>query len=165
MKLAFAVILFISYPANMNPESKAGTIRAAELAHNLRSVIGRLIRRLRDQAHVGDLTVSQISALSRLENEGPMTVTALAKAEAMRPQSMGANVAALTAAGLVESAQDPNDGRQMLLSLTRTCREMVAAGRAKREDWLARTIAEKLSAPEQEHLLRAVQLLERLADE
>lgn len=148
----------------MNPQSKAGTLRA-DLAHNLRSVTGRLKRRLREQARVGGLTVSQISALSRLESEGPMTVTALAKAEAMRPQSMGANVAALTAAGLAQSAPDPKDGRQMLLSLTRTCREMLAASRATREDWLARTIAEKLSGQERDLLRRAVSLLERLAGE
>src|ERR1700736_7080276 len=110
--------------------------RASALAAELRVLIGKLKRRLREQAHLGDLTWSQMSALSRLEREGPATVTTLARAEGMRPQSMGANISVLEATGLVSGVPDPTDGRQIILSLTAACREWLKTGRAAREDWL-----------------------------
>jgi DNA-binding MarR family transcriptional regulator len=136
---------------------------ALALAVDLRVVIGQLRRRLREQASFGDLTFSQTSVLSRLDREGPATVTSLARAEGMRPQSMGATVSALQAAGLVSGSPDPKDGRQTILSLTPTCQEWLKAGRAAREDWLFRTIQSKLSPAEQEELASAVELLKRLS--
>jgi DNA-binding MarR family transcriptional regulator len=76
---------------------------------------------------------------------------------------MGANVAALEAAGLISGIPDPNDGRQTILSLTAACRQKVKAGRAAREDWLFRAIQTNLTPAEQEELARAVELLKRLA--
>ena len=136
------------------------------LAGELRVLSGKLKRRLREQAELrdGDLTWSQVSVLSRLDREGPATVTSLARAEVMRSQSMGVIVAALEAAGLVQGTPDPNDGRQTLLSLTEACRERVKAGRAAREDWLCRVIRAKLSPVEQRQLADALKLLERIVE-
>jgi DNA-binding MarR family transcriptional regulator len=138
--------------------------RASALAAELRVLIGKLKRRLREEAHSGDLTLSQTSVLSRLEREGPATVTTLARAEGVRPQSMGATVSDLEAAGLVSGAPDPADGRQTILSLTAACREMIKASRTAREDWLFRAIRTKLAPTEQEALATGVELLKRLAD-
>jgi DNA-binding MarR family transcriptional regulator len=136
----------------------------AALAGELRVVVGKLIRRLREHAQKGELTWSQISVIVRLDREGPMTVTALARAEGVRPQSMGATVAALEAAGFVTGAPDPADGRQTILSLTDACRTWLQASRAAREDWLFRTLQARLSPAEQAELASAVELLKRLAD-
>ena len=138
--------------------------RASALATELRVLAGRLKRRLRDDTHLSDLTGSQISVLSRLDRDGPATVTNLARAEGMRPQSMGANVSALEAAGLVSGAPDPNDGRQTILSLTPTCRKWIDAGRAARQDWLFRAIQTHLAPDEQEQLASAVELLKRIIE-
>jgi DNA-binding MarR family transcriptional regulator len=140
------------------------TARASALAAELRVLISQLKRRLREQSSLGDLTESQIAVLRRLDSDGPATVTALARAESMRPQSMGANVAALEAAGLISGTPDPNDGRQTILSLTAACRQKVKAGRMAREDWLFRAIQTNLAPAEQEELARAVELLRRLAE-
>jgi len=161
MKVAFAVCLHTSYIAAMDsPDDSA----AHALAGELRVLIGRLRRRLREQADPGDLTWSQTAVLSRLDREGPATVSTLARAEGVRPQSMGATVAGLEAAGLVIGAPDPSDGRQTILSLTPACREWVRAGRAAREDWLFRAIQTELSAEEQARLIGVVDLLRRIAD-
>jgi DNA-binding MarR family transcriptional regulator len=141
----------------------AAPVTPAGLAADLRVVIGKLKRRLQSQASLGDLTNSQIAVLAQLEREGPATVTTLARTEGMRPQSMGANVAALEAAGHLIGTPDPDDGRQTLWSLTPTCRDWIAAGRAERQDWLARTLQARLTLQEQADLARAVVLLERLA--
>jgi DNA-binding MarR family transcriptional regulator len=134
------------------------------IAGELRVQLGRLMRRLREQANMGDITPSQRAALLRLQSDGPATATQLAEAENMRPQSMGAIVTALEAAGLVSGAPDPADGRKTILSLTPACLEWVKAGRAAREDWLSRAMQQTLSTAEQQELARAVQLLKRLAD-
>jgi DNA-binding MarR family transcriptional regulator len=138
--------------------------RADELATELRTVLGRVSRRLREQAGAGELTWSQTAVLGRLERDGPATVSSLAKAAGMRPQSMGANVAALEAAGLVSGAPDPSDGRQTLLSLTDRCRDWIKATRTAKEDWLSRAIRMRFSPEELQDLGKAAALLKRLAE-
>jgi DNA-binding MarR family transcriptional regulator len=138
--------------------------RAAALATDIRTVIGKLKRRLREQANVGELTPSQVSALQRLEKDGPATTSSLARAEAMRPQSMAAIVSALDADGLVAGNPDPADGRQTILSLTERGRKLIEERRAARQDWLSRTIQARLTMAEQKTLAAALTLLERLSD-
>jgi DNA-binding MarR family transcriptional regulator len=140
-------------------------VRASVLAQELRGLLGSLKRRLREHGHGTDLTPSQMSVLLRLERDGPATVSGLARAEGMRPQSMGPIIAALTAAELVGSSADPADRRQTLLSLTPACREWVREGRVARQDWLTRRIHERLSPREQEELASAAALLKRLIED
>jgi DNA-binding MarR family transcriptional regulator len=137
---------------------------ASALAADLRALVGKLKRRLREQAHDGDLTASQISALVRLDKDGPLTVTALARAEGVRPQSMGPTISALEDAGHVGRAPDPLDARQTLLSLTPRCRDWIAASRTARQDWLVHAILGQLAPIEQRHLASAIELLKRLVD-
>jgi DNA-binding MarR family transcriptional regulator len=138
---------------------------AAALAQELRALLGKLKRRLREQAHVGDLTPSQVSVLLRLEKDGPATASSLARAEGMRPQSIGPVIAALEATGFVSGAPDPTDGRQTILSLTDACRKWAQEGRAARQDWLCRIIQTRFSPQEQKGLTAAVDLLKRLVDD
>ncbi len=137
---------------------------AATLAAELRLVLSALRRRLREQADDGDLTSAQKSVLLRLERDGPATGSALARAEGMRPQSMGAIVAALETAGYVAGAPDPADGRQTIVSLTDRFRRWVSAARTARQDWLQRGLEARLTAPERRQLAGAVELLKRLLD-
>jgi DNA-binding MarR family transcriptional regulator len=134
------------------------------LAGELRVVIGRLVRRAREAAHAGDFTHAQKSVLLRLERDGPATVSMLARAEGVRPQSMRTTVSALEAAGAVHGKPDPKDGRQTFLSLTPSFLKIVKAGRAAKEDWLFRALQAQLSPREHEQLAAAVKLLSRLAD-
>jgi len=138
--------------------------RASALAAELHALSGKLKRRLRALASAGDLTPSQTSVLMHLDREGPTTVTALARTEGVRSQSMGATVAVLEAAGMVGGSPDPKDGRQTILSLTPACRELIRRGRAARHDWLFGAIQTKLTPEEQEQLAAAMSLLNRLVD-
>ena len=138
--------------------------RLPTLAGELRVSIGKLIRRVREQAHPGDFTFAQKSVLLRLERDGLATVSALARAESVRPQSMRITVASLEKMGLVSGKQDPTDGRQTFFSLTAACRETLRSSRAAREDWLVRALQAQLTPREQEQLAAAVELLKRLAD-
>lgn len=151
--------------AAMEDPKKHRSPDPAAIATELRATFGKLKRRLREQADAGDLPPSQVSVLLRLEKDGAATTSSLARAEGMRPQSMASVIAALEAAGLVRGAPDPKDGRQTLLSLTEACRTWIGEARARRQDWLSRTIAARLTAQEQDHLAAAVALIKRLIDD
>jgi DNA-binding MarR family transcriptional regulator len=145
-------------------KGNSGSARALALAGELRLLISQLKRRLREQTHLGNYTWSQAAVVIRLERDGPSTVSALARAEGVRQQSMGATISALEEAGLVSGSPDPADGRQTILSLTDSCRELIKATRAAKEDWLFRAIQTKLSPAEQEEVATALELLKRLAE-
>jgi len=139
--------------------------RASALALELRASLGKLKRKLRGQAGHEDLTSSQVSVVLRLEKDGPATVSNLARAQAMRPQSMSAVIAPLEAAGLVSGTRDPNDGRQTLFSLTKMCRKRIQERRAAKQDWLTRTIQTRLSTQDREKLAAALAILARLVED
>jgi DNA-binding MarR family transcriptional regulator len=136
-----------------------------DIAAELRALVGHLKRRMREQSDGNDLTPSQASVLLRLERDGEATVSALSRAEGVRPQSMRATVAALEAAGHVAGRQDPVDGRQTIISITDECRRWIAESRIARQDWLARQLAAKLTRDECVHVTETLQLLRRLVDD
>jgi DNA-binding MarR family transcriptional regulator len=145
------------------PKTDAGL--ASKLAAELRTTLGHLKRKLRKHGGQYDLTSSQIAVILRLEEDGPATVSSLARAEGMRPQSMSAVMAPLEAMGFVVGAADPNDGRKTLMSLTKACKKSIEDGRAARQDWLAQAIQQKLSSQEQKKLSSAIRLLARLTED
>lgn len=138
--------------------------RLTALAEDLRVAVSRLVRRWREQANAGDFTNAQKSVILRLERDGPATVSMLARAEAVRPQSMRITVAALEAAGVVSGKPDPKDGRQTFVGLTPSFVKILKTGRAAKEDWLFRALKAQLTPREHEKLATSVNLLSRLAD-
>jgi DNA-binding MarR family transcriptional regulator len=136
----------------------------ASLAADLRIAGGKLVRRLREQSHAGDFTSPQKSVLLRLDRDGPATVSALARAEGIRPQSMRVTVAALDALNVIAGKPDPADGRQTLVDLTPAFRKTIRASQAAKDDWLVHALKTQLSRAEQNELTSAVKLLQRLAD-
>ena len=134
-----------------------------EIAAALRVSIGRLRRRLRQVRTGDDLTMPESSALARLDRTGPATPGALAKAEQISPQSMGATLAALEARGLVERHADPADGRRVVLSVTGAGLELLRNKRGARIEQMAQALSAGFTAAELRHLAAAAPLLERLA--
>lgn len=149
----------------MNPPRPDPRIAQAQAtARELRGLIGKLKRQLREKVGIEGLTLSQIAVLIHLDRQGSATVSELARAENVRPQSMGATVAGMQSLGLVSGAPDPDDGRRTLLSLTKLAHDKIRANRAAREDWLFHAIRDRFSAGEQDALARGVELLKRLAE-
>jgi len=133
----------------------------ALVASQLRVVIGQLIRRLRAEH---GFPLSQGAVLGRLDRQGPQSVSDLAIAERVRPQSMAQTVGDLEAEGHVTRTPDPVDRRRAVVQLTEQGREVLRADRRRREGWIARAIADDFSPQEQELLRDAVELLRRLAE-
>jgi hypothetical protein len=76
----------------------------APLAADLRVAVGQLIRRLRAE---NLFPLSQTWVLGRLDREGAASVSDLAQALRVRPQSMAQTVGDLEAEGMVERNPDP----------------------------------------------------------
>jgi DNA-binding MarR family transcriptional regulator len=129
----------------------------------LTQAVGLLVRRVRAATASHELSWSESAVLGRLAREGPATTAELARAEAVRPQSMGTTIAALAAMGLVERRPHPTDGRQIHIQLT----AQGAATRQRIKDakhtWLAQAVAE-LEPRDRETLLAAGAILKRLAE-
>lgn len=138
-------------------------LEVTRAAGDLRALVGRLARRLRQTSVVGELTLSQASVLSLLEREGPATPGVLATRERISPQSMGAILISLEALGLVSRTPDPTDGRSLVISLTEAGLQVVQGARRHREERLAHALADHFTAEEQQVLIAALPLLERLA--
>ena len=131
---------------------------SAQLAAMLRDSITRLNRRLRRARPMGDLTVTQFSALTSLELAGALSPRELAEAERVQPPTLTKIVAKLEDRGLVQRAPHPTDGRQVILSATEAGRAVVAEKQRKNDEWLAKRLT-TLTAEERETLRRAAEIL------
>lgn len=125
--------------------------------------IGQLLRRLRAEFNPDGLSWSQTVVLSLLDKAGPMTTADLARAESVKPQSMGATLSDLERDGLVSRRAHPTDGRQVLFALTPAGIAARNKRSAAKQKWLLDAMA-KLSPAEQQTLLSSAALIRRLGD-
>jgi DNA-binding MarR family transcriptional regulator len=89
-----------------------------EIATLLHDQFSRLTRQLRNLELPQGMTPERLSALSVIEKRGPISVTALADKEMVRPATMSRMVSALVDEGLVKRSEDKSDGRGVLVSAT-----------------------------------------------
>jgi len=125
--------------------------------------MGVLLRRVRGEARSEGLSWSQAAALARLDRTGAMTTAELARAEMVKPQSMGSLLAELEQEGLVQRQPHPTDGRQILFSLTAAGTEARRQRHAAKLAWLTAEI-DRLDAEEQRTLLAGIALVRRLGE-
>jgi DNA-binding MarR family transcriptional regulator len=125
--------------------------------------IGLLVRRVRAAAASHELSLTESAVMRRLDQDGPATTAELARAEGMKPQSMGATIAGLEKRGLVERRPHPTDGRQMNLQLTAKGAAVRKSVRDAKRTWLAQGVAQ-LDKREQETLFAAGEIIKRLAE-
>jgi DNA-binding MarR family transcriptional regulator len=135
-----------------------------QLTVRLRDAITRLNRRLRQERPVGDLTVTQLSALTSLRIGGALTPRELSDAERVQPPTMTKIVSKLEERGLVQRSPHPTDGRQVLLSPTEEGIAVIDSYQRVRDVWLSARLA-GLTPEEGDTVARAASILERLARE
>ena len=135
---------------------------ADELAKMLREAIQRLNRRVRQARPVGDLTFSQLSALTSLQLAGALTPRELADTERVQPPTMTKIVGRLEDRGLVVRTRHPTDGRQVILTATELGRAVHAQFEQARNEWLAVQLA-RLTPAERDTLAHAAAILQEVA--
>lgn len=133
-------------------------------AHEIRTSLFRLVRRMRQERPEGEVSYSQLNVLGWLEREGPMTNADLAAAERVTPQTMMRATADLVATELISRADNPADRRQVLLKITPAGITLVREDRRRRDTFLAQAMASTLTPTERELLRLAAGLMDKLSE-
>jgi DNA-binding MarR family transcriptional regulator len=123
--------------------------------------VGLLVRRVRAAAASHELSLTESAVMGRLAKEGPATTADLARAEGVKPQSMGTTIAALEEMGMVERKPHPTDGRQVNIDLTFKGVAVRKDTRDAKRTWLAQAIAQ-LDDKDRETLFEAGEIIRRL---
>lgn len=131
-------------------------------SQKLAQSVVRLSRRLRQERH-SDLTPTQLSVLGALRTKGPLSPSAIAAHERVQPPSITRTINCLADAGLVARDPNPDDGRQIIVSISEAGEGVLASERARRDQWLAIRFAE-LSTAERKLLRDATDLLDRITE-
>lgn len=133
-------------------------------SNELSLAIGQLRRRLRAEANnPNELNLAEAGVLTRLERVGWMTTADLARAEAMRPQSMGTILIGLQQKGLVQRRPHATDRRQIEFALTSAGIEARRERKTAKREWLLAAIA-RLTPQEQQALMTAIPLIKKLGE-
>ena len=130
---------------------------------DLTQAIGLLVRRVRAAAASHELSLTESAVMARLGKDGPATIADLARAESMKPQSMGAAIAALEEMGMVRRNPHHTDGRQVNIELTAQGEAVRQSTRDAKRTWLAQAIAQ-LDEQEQQTLFKAGEIIIRLVE-
>ena len=130
---------------------------------DLTQALGLLVRRIRAAAASHELSLTEAAVMARLDRDGPATTAELARAERMKPQSMGTTIAALEELGMVERKPHPTDGRQVNIALTPKGLAIRNTSKDAKRTWLAQAIIQ-LNEDERETLFKAGDILKRLAE-
>jgi len=142
--------------------------QVTDLSGDLQRVLSKLFSVLRrgdtSRGNAGDLTLAQLSILLTLLDRGPIRMTELAAHERVRTPTTTVAIRRLEKLGLVKRSRDPSDLRAVLVEVTPEGlvqhREALAARRARLAAMLG-----KLTDEERDTLKKALQPLERLADQ
>ncbi|WP_213991410.1 MarR family transcriptional regulator [Sodalis sp. dw_96] len=132
--------------------------------NDLMHAVGLLVRRTRNESYAGELSMTESMVMARLANDGPATTAALARAEGIKPQSMGTTITSLEDMGIVKRTPHATDGRQMLIELTLKGVRLRNKNREAKQLWLSRAIAE-LKPEERNTLFKAAGIVKRLAEQ
>jgi DNA-binding MarR family transcriptional regulator len=129
---------------------------------DLIQALGLLVRRARAAAAKHELSLTEAAVMKRLATDGPATTADLARAESMKPQSMGATILALEEMGMVARKPHPTDGRQVNIELTAKGAAVRKSTRDAKRTWLIQAITQ-LNQHERETLFAAGEIIKRLA--
>ncbi|MGB8403505.1 MAG: MarR family transcriptional regulator [Mycobacterium sp.] len=134
------------------------------LANDLSLAVMRLARQLRFRRPDSPVSLTQLSALATLAQNGPMTPGALAVRERVRPPSMTRVIASLVDLGFVERSAHPDDGRQVLVAVSPEGTELFEAEKSASREWLQRRLDE-LRPEDRLTLLAAADLMFAMINE
>jgi DNA-binding MarR family transcriptional regulator len=127
----------------------------------LHEQFARLTRQLRNIELPQGMTPERLSALSVIEKRGPISVTALADNEMVRPATMSRMLSALVDEGLVKRREDKNDGRGVLVAATAKGRRAFYRAQEQRLQHFAQVLT-SLSGEQLAAMRQLTTALERL---
>lgn len=135
-----------------------------EEAALVRRAVQRLARRLRRERPHDGLSLTKLSLLAQLMDQGPLTSGELARQGRTTPQALTRSIEALVKDELVRRTRNTQDKRQQMLTITDAGFEALGKDAAPRDAFLERAMADLLTPAERQVLVVAAGLMVRLAD-
>lgn len=135
------------------------------VAAELRPVLLKLSRQLRQEVHARGVTAAEVTLLIQIAKHPGIGIADLAKLEGVSRPRISKMVQKLYVDGLVYRHQEPaEDRRRVGTAVTPRGRDVLASVRRRRTAWLAERL-QGLSPDELERLEAAVEPLAKLLEE
>ncbi len=133
------------------------------VANQLRPVLLRLARELRQETDGLGVTTRQATLLWQIRSRPGLSLRELAAEEGISPPAMSGHVDRLERAGLLERERSSDDRRRVGLELTADGRHALRRLRARRTTWLAGRLA-RLPDEERERVEQALPALRAMLE-
>lgn len=135
------------------------------IAENLRVVISRLLKILRNQTKDDELhSLTERSTLSVIFRRSKILPSELAAIEKVTAQSMSQILNKLLDHGFIKKSSSETDGRKVIITITSSGRQRIEKRRFEKKEWLTRSILEKTTSEEKKILVSAIKVLTKLVD-
>ncbi|QDK80629.1 MarR family transcriptional regulator [Spirosoma sp. KCTC 42546] len=136
-----------------------------ELSTELRTVVTRLIKKLRTQSPThAKLSLTERSVIKLLDKQKEMLPNEIAKMEKVTTQSMSQILNHLLALGYITRNPSKIDKRKVLISLSETGEAILHAVRNEVDEWLTKAIQETCSTEDKAILRQALVPLSKLLE-
>jgi DNA-binding MarR family transcriptional regulator len=136
-----------------------------QLASDLRTVVTRLVKKLRKKSVTGQkLSLTERSSLALLQQHKELLPSELASMEKITNQSMSQILNHLLELGYINRTASMIDKRKVLISLTESGEETIMRVRSERDEWLAKAIRETCTDEEETLLKQVIGPLTKLVD-
>jgi DNA-binding MarR family transcriptional regulator len=136
-----------------------------QLASELRTVITRLIKKLRKHSVTGmQLSLTERSTMSLLDQYGELLPNELAAMEKITNQSMSQILNHLSELGYINRRISKEDKRKSLISLSAKGTAVLKQVRSERDSWLYQALSKSCSAEELDVLKKALGPLKKLVE-
>ncbi len=136
-----------------------------QLSSEMRTVLTRLIKKLRKQSVTGmALSLTERSTMSLLQQEGELLPNELAAMEKITSQSMSQILNHLFELGYINRRSSKEDKRKSFISLSAKGNAVLNQVRSERDNWLYRALAQSCTSAEIDTLKKALIPLKKLVD-
>lgn len=136
-----------------------------QLASDLRTVVTRLVKKLRKESVTGQqLSLTERSTLALLQQHTELLPSELASMEKITNQSMSQILNHLSELGFISRKPSEADKRKVLISITDQGVQTIEQVRHEREEWLAKAIRETCTKEEEALLKQVISTLSKLVD-
>ncbi|WP_419701599.1 MarR family winged helix-turn-helix transcriptional regulator [Mucilaginibacter sp. NFX135] len=135
------------------------------LASELRTVVTRLIKKLRKQSSTADkLSLTERSIIALLDKHVELLPNELAAMEKITTQSMSQILSKLQQMDLIKRRISETDKRKAIISLSDLGRTLLYQVRSERNEWLNKALDATCTAEEKALLKQAIGPLTKLVD-
>ncbi|HXS35593.1 MAG TPA: MarR family transcriptional regulator [Flavipsychrobacter sp.] len=135
-----------------------------QLASELRTVVSRLVKKLKKISTAEGLSLTERSTLVLLDQHRELLPSELAAIEKITTQSMSQILNHLLELGYINRKSSKTDKRKVIISLSKAGQNVINKTRSERDEWLSKALAEACSAKERDMLRNLLVPLTRLVD-